>query len=61
VGERLVPTHEKPLIELTLYYSKFTTCLGFVLKLDFVGAKPPQNQVFRRVLKHALDYTARLD
>jgi hypothetical protein len=30
------------------------TTLGSVLKLDFVGAKPPQNQVFRRVLKHAL-------
>jgi iron complex outermembrane recepter protein len=28
--------------------------LGSVLKLDFVGALPPQNQVFRRVLKHAL-------
>jgi hypothetical protein len=28
--------------------------LGSVLKLDFVGALPPQNQAFRRVLKHAL-------
>jgi hypothetical protein len=23
-------------------------------RLDFVGAEPPQNQVFRRVLEHAL-------
>jgi hypothetical protein len=28
--------------------------LGSALKLDFVGTKPLQNQVFRRVLKHAL-------
>jgi lipoprotein-anchoring transpeptidase ErfK/SrfK len=28
--------------------------LGSVLKLDFVGASPPQNQAFQRVLKHAL-------